>query len=108
VDFFNTHLAFEGKKEREPQFSQLGEIFADRKRYILTGDFNTGDFSEFAPIGAAHMVNREDSRRVTFPGSRSAIDNIVLSEGFEELAAKVTEGNQSDHWMLSAELRLKY
>ena len=108
MDFFNTHLAFEGKNEREPQFSQLGEIFADKERYILTGDFNTEDFSEFAPIGAAHMVNRDGSKRVTFPGSGRAIDNIVLSGGFEELSCTVTEGDQSDHWMLSAKLRLTY
>jgi endonuclease/exonuclease/phosphatase family metal-dependent hydrolase len=108
LDFFNTHLAFDGKAERAGQFAELGRVLSGYRRFVLTGDFNTGDFTEFDPIACGTLVNREDARKVTFPGSRVCIDNIVLSEGIEELSASVTESDLSDHWMLSADIRITF
>lgn len=106
VDFFNTHLSFEDKATRTRQFAALADLLSPCRRFVLTGDFNTGDFSEFASLGAALMTNRAGRVIGTFVESNDPIDNILLSIGFVEQAAGRAEVHASDHYPLWADVTL--
>ncbi len=105
IDFFNTHLSYEDKSLRGLQFSEVSEKIDLCKDYILTGDFNTADFSEFNVIGG-NMINNAVRHYPTFPGGNSAIDNIVYSDCFKEIASGTVTESYSDHYMLWAEFEI--
>ncbi len=100
LDFFNTHLAFEHDGIRQKQFEQLAALLSDSTDYVLTGDFNTDDFSEFDVLKANRMLNRPSRRVVTFPGSQSAIDNILVSASLSLGAPQIVKEAFTDHYML--------
>ena len=105
VDFFNTHLSVESRRSQEMQFRVLGDEIASCGRWILTGDFNTGDVSLFAPIGDSVMVNV--NRYGTVYGSGNSIDNILSDRGWSiSESGMVDSMNHTDHHMLWAELVL--
>ncbi len=101
LDFFNTHLSYEDKSLRQLQFFEVAEKTDLASDYILTGDFNTADFSEFMTIGGS-LINRTGRNYPTFD-SGSAIDNIVFSKAFTENASGTVTKSYSDHYMLWAE-----
>ena len=107
VDFFNTHLSFEEKSIRTGQFEDVAAMLEKCGHFILTADFNTQDFSEFSVLGASVMVNRADSRHVTFPGGSSAIDNILTSSGFTELKTETIVSDASDHYLMWTEFEFR-
>lgn len=100
LDFFNTHLSVEHDGIRGKQFAQLAALLADSTGYILTGDFNTDDFSEFDVLKAHGMLNRPSERVVTFPGTQIAIDNILSSASLSLGAPQVVKEAFTDHYML--------
>ena len=105
INFFSTHLSFESKSLRNRQFSQVASLVEGLDNFIITGDFNTSDFSEYAPIKNAGMVNNSKHSIYTFPstGPSSSIDNIVYSTGnwtFEN--PEIVLNEHSDHCMLYA------
>jgi endonuclease/exonuclease/phosphatase family metal-dependent hydrolase len=105
INFFSTHLSFEAKSLRNRQFSQVASLVEGLDNFIITGDFNTSDFSEYAPIKNAGMVNNSKHSIYTFPstGPSSSIDNIVYSTGnwtFEN--PEILKNKHSDHCMLYA------
>ncbi len=103
-DFFVTHLTHDDTSLRNGQFKKLGEILANYHNFILTGDFNTTNFSDYNTIADAGMVNRKDNRIITFPSKGSCLDNIVYSKTawqFDKGARHVS--SHSDHYMLYAE-----
>lgn len=102
VDFFNTHLSYESKELRAEQTALIKEIMSDRDSFILMGDLNTDDFTEFDLFGGT-LINRQDRAFVTFPKYQSSIDNIIFSERYTEKDAGVYETSYSDHNVLWAE-----
>lgn len=105
IDFFNTHLSFEDKSLRGLQFLEVSEKTDLCENFILTGDFNTADFSEFTILGA-NLINDQFRFYPTFPGGNSAIDNIVYTDSFKEIASGTVTQSYSDHYMLWAEFEL--
>lgn len=106
VDFFNTHLSYEEKALRTAQFVKIKELLSDCTTYVLTGDFNTQDYSEFTVLGYGGMLNNAQRHYVTFPGNKSSIDNIVFSGNFKISKSGTVAESYSDHRMLWAELAL--
>lgn len=105
INFFVTHLSFESKSLRDAQFATIAEKTAELDNFIITGDFNTSNFSEFAPIKNSDMVNNASHSINTFPSSTptSSIDNIVFSKNnwsFE--SPSILLNQKSDHCMLYA------
>ncbi len=105
LDFFNTHLSYENRLLRKPQFAELAKHLSRCRDFVLTGDFNTADFAEFSPLGAC-MINNESRRYPTFEDG-AAIDNIVFSDSLEEIASGTVEQSYSDHNALWAALAWK-
>ena len=104
-DFFNTHLSYEDKSLRQIQFFEVSEKTDLAKNFILTGDFNTADFSEFTVVGG-NLINNTARWYPTFPGGNSAIDNIVYTDAFKEIASGTVTKSFSDHYMLWAEFEI--
>lgn len=103
INFFVAHLSYESSEKREVQFKQVSEIMNSYDNFVLTGDFNTSDFSEYSVIENADMVNSDKKFVMTFPLHNSCIDNIVYSVNtweFDDAKALVNEN--SDHYMLYA------
>lgn len=104
-DFFNTHLSYEDTTLRKEQFFQVSEKTDLCKNFILTGDFNTADFTEFTILGA-NLINHAARWYPTFPGGNSAIDNIVYTDCFKEIASGTVTQSYSDHYMVWAEFEI--
>ena len=104
-DFFNTHLSYEDKTLRGLQFAEVAEKTKACENFILTGDFNTADFTEFTVVGG-NLINNTARWYPTFPGGNSAIDNIVYTDCFKEIASGTVTQSYSDHYMLWAEFEL--
>ena len=105
IDFFNTHLSYEDKALRTLQFFEVSEKTDLCENFILTGDFNTADFSEFGILGA-NLLNDTFRFYPTFPGGNSAIDNIVYTDSFKEIASGTVTQSYSDHYLLWAEFEI--
>ena len=104
-DFFNTHLSYEDTSLRKLQFFEVSEKTDLYKNFILTGDFNTADFTEFTILGG-NLINNNTRKYPTFPGGNSAIDNIVYTDAFKEIASGTVTKSYSDHYMLWAEFEI--
>ena len=104
-DFFNTHLSYEDKTLRGLQFAEVAEKTKACENFILTGDFNTADFNEFTVVGG-NLINNTARWYPTFPGGNSAIDNIVYTDAFKEIASGTVTRSYSDHYMLWAEFEI--
>ena len=105
LHFFNTHLSYENTEIRTAQYAQLAEATAACCGYILTADFNTANLNEFKVFDDATLVNT--GKYPTFPSSSSAIDNIVLADGWEIIDSGMVASNKSDHNLLWAEIHYK-
>ncbi len=109
LSFFNTHLTYEARDPRSTQFDQLAHLLMGSGSFLLTGDFNTQDFSEFAPLtGSCHggLVNGGDRGKVyrTFRSPPMAIDNIIYDRNTLTLVSSgMEDGAESDHNLLWAE-----
>ena len=85
VAFLNTHLSYESAEQQSIQMAYLadwmaGHLPADIPT-VLTGDFNTEDFTVFSPLtdrGYA-TANCADREFKTFRSHPVAIDNIVYT-----------------------------
>lgn len=106
VHFFNTHLSFEARELRDVQFGEIARLLPADEPWILTGDFNTDDFSEFAPLGAAFMLNRADNYMSSFR-HRKAIDNILLSAHWTVGEWGMLSVDHSDHEMIWCAIALR-
>lgn len=105
IDLFNTHLSFEDTTLRGLQFAEVAKKLDECRDFILTGDFNTANFSEFEPLGGK-LINNESRNYVTYPARTSSIDNIVYSEAFTEKSSGNVTRSFSDHYMLWAEFEI--
>lgn len=103
VNFFNTHLAHNSSALRNGQFVQVAEMLKGKEPYILVGDFNTGNFDDFAVLNST-LVNRADNLFRSFYCSGNPIDNIVLSDDWQIVESGMLEVEHSDHYMIWAGL----
>ncbi len=94
--FLNTHFSLGEREMRRIQFETLADLVKDQAYYIITGDFNTEDFSEFECIEGVNLLNREDRKLLSCEGQ--AIDNILFPASFQLLASFIrNEAKHSDH-----------
>lgn len=104
--FYNTHLSHENREIRLSQMATLAADMQNVKSFILTGDFNTYDFSDFSEIKNGKLINNDENRLGTclFPsGEWKAIDNIVHSFDFTYKNRRVLECDHSDHVLFAAD-----
>ncbi len=102
ISFLNTHLSFENKTQRTLQLEQIMDILPKNKPWILTGDFNTSDFSEIHALGDVSLVNDIGHIFGTFRENSDPIDNIVYPKLWSVSAAGMVENQNSDHNLLYA------
>ena len=105
VDFFNTHLDYISKAARAKEFGQLREILSSYDRYVLTGDFNTADMTEFEVLSDAVPVNH--GQLGSFVATGKAIDNILYTPNFTLTDSGMDPVTHSDHYLIWAELEWK-
>ena len=76
---------------------------------LLTGDFNTEDFSVFTPVNALGYatVNSAETEFKTFRGYPLAIDNILYRESLlTPVARGMIDKDTSDHNLLWCEFHM--
>ncbi len=99
--YINTHFSLGGAEMRKEQFETLASLVAGKQHYIITGDFNTENFAEFAPIKGARLANFEEKKLLSCNGE--AIDNIVYPSDVTLLSSFIrNEVEHSDHFMIGA------
>ena len=110
ISFINTHLSYGCATHRAPQFKALAARLPGELPYVVTGDFNTEDTAEFAPLLQAGGVtaNRENGEGglcKTFRQPPAAIDHIFYPSGrLTLLAGGMVDSNHSDHNLFYATL----
>ena len=103
INFFVTHLCHVSDANRKAQLQQIAAILSEYDNYVLTGDFNTDNFSLFSEIEGSKMVNNESFSIVTFPNNYYSIDNIVYSpESWRFGLPHTIKESYSDHYALYA------
>lgn len=113
VIFFVTHLAAWGRLlrvARMRQVAELGDITARGSLpHVLVGDFNVPPGAEevrtLLSHGHLHVVG--DFREATFPMTRQRLDYIFADPRWETIGTDVVRRGPSDHWPITAELRLR-
>ena len=86
LTLLNTHLSYESHAQQDIQFAYIadwmGKHIPTDTPAVLTGDFNTEDFTAFTPVKALGyaLVNDTPHEYKTFRGNPAAIDNIVYRE----------------------------
>lgn len=105
--FLNTHLSYESVGQQTVQFHQLADWMATHipaaVPTVLTGDFNTEDFSAFAPIcnTGFSLVNNSETTYKSFRNPPLAIDNIAYrTDCFTPIERGMIESDRSDHNLL--------
>lgn len=101
VQFFVTHLSYESADVRKVQFDEVATAVAAYENFVLTGDFNTSNFTEYAVIKNAGMVNNAQKNVVTMPKNSNSIDNIVYATDYWSFGDPIAfEQSYSDHYLL--------
>ena len=106
INFINTHLSYEQTDWRVKQFAFIAAYVKKLDNFIITGDFNTEDFTEYEAIKDATLVNNSEQFVLTFPANdpKKSIDNIVVSPMFTLGRPKTLLNQHSDHVMLYTEV----
>ena len=111
IDVNGTELAFYSTHNDQSAIDvQLSEIYTQAKnysRYIVAGDFNYQTWTGFdAAFPDANKVNNADTNIVTTTADQM-FDNIIYS-GFTKLSgtAKAINTGNSDHYLLTAEIKV--
>lgn len=104
INFYNTHLSLDDNF-RAKEFGIIAEQLKDVPRAILTGDFNVDGYGEFETLAPLSYINNTETQYITFPSSKSKIDNIFYSSEFTENEEfqGILQNNHSDHVMLYSE-----
>lgn len=107
LTFLNTHLSYESHTQQDIQFAYIadwmGKHLLPDTPAVLTGDFNTEDFTAFTPVTSLGyaLVNDTAHEFKTFRHNPVAIDNIVYREGsMTPEAFGMIESDASDHNLL--------
>ncbi|MBE6609394.1 MAG: hypothetical protein E7634_01855 [Ruminococcaceae bacterium] len=104
LDFFNTHTSYEAKAPRAKQMLEIAAETAKCSHFVLTGDFNTDDFSEFEVIAGSKLLN--NGQYLSFYQAPSAIDNIVVSENISFGESGMPETKHSDHYPIFTDIKI--
>ena len=113
-NFFVTHLSYNGEGvSRNNQFATIASTISKYNNVILTGDFNTGNWSEFNPIVKKDMSLLSNATNTvttyideTYGGL--ALDNIIWQNHKFTAGAPLTVADSgSDHYLLYATFRYK-
>ena len=113
LTFFVTHLAAWGRllrMARMRQIAELGDITARGSRpHLLVGDFNVPPGADEIRTLLSHGHLREigDHRETTFPMTRQRLDYIFADPRWELVATDVIRRGPSDHWAITAEMKLR-
>ena len=103
IHFFVTHLDHTDLDLVQEQMDYIAEVLSEYDNFVLTGDFNTSDFSQYESIQNAGMVNNHNFSIVTFPKNYVSIDNIVYSSKNWRFGLPHTiKESYSDHYALYA------
>ncbi len=113
VTFFVTHLAAWGRLlrvARMRQIAELGDITARGSNpHVLVGDFNVPpgaqEIHTLLSHGHLHVIG--DHREATFPMTRQRLDYIFADPRWETVGTDVIRRGPSDHWAITAELKLR-
>lgn len=112
VEILNTHLSFESTESRQNQFAVLRENTEAAERFILCGDFNVENYSEFDALGAVQTVNNVATNYRTYVPTAEetdlflGLDNIVVSADMQIQNSRMVNTTVSDHNMLVADIIL--
>ena len=104
INFFVTHLSYDGEgggSSRSKQFSEIATELAKYDNFVLTGDFNARNLDEYNVIKGSALVNSKANPQVTYPDGNSPLDNIVYSTAvwkFDKI--NVVKSSYSDHYMV--------
>ena len=106
INFFVTHLSYEDMTlNAEQTATVIKELREVEGNFILTGDFNTSNFSAYERAGFG-VANSGENRVPTFDDT--VIDNIIYSKDLYEFSAPSNLPNgHSDHNMLFATAKVK-
>ncbi len=104
VRFLNTHISHKSPETRRVHFEHLAKILSDFPSYIITGDFNTDDFDNFARFHDSVAVNNRENYLPSFAPDQKAIDNIVMSDDWSYSGEGLMPHKNSDHRLLFATL----
>ena len=103
----NTHLSYESRAQQKIQLAYLADRMEEHipqgMAAVLTGDFNTEDFSMFSPVTAMGYatVNSAEHTFKTFRTQPCAIDNILYTQDrLIPLQWGMVEADTSDHNLL--------
>ena len=103
INFFVTHLDHTDLDLVQEQLDYIAETLKAYDNFVLTGDFNTSDFSQYEVIENASMVNNESFYIVTYGHNYVSIDNIVYSSATWKFSIPhVVKDSYSDHYALYA------
>ena len=104
MNFFVTHLSYDGEgggSSRSKQFKEVAAELAKYDNFVLSGDFNTANLNEFDVIAGSGLVNPKDNPQMTYPDGRSPLDNLVYSTSTWTFGAiNVVTESYSDHYMI--------
>ena len=112
--FLNTHLSYESVEQQQIQFAQLtawiDEQIDKTTPTVLTGDFNTEDFTAFSPLADVgfSLINNPDHTYQTFRTTPIAIDNIIYrTDSLTPVDHGMIESDCSDHNLLWCRFEIK-
>ncbi len=111
IKIYNTHLSFEDTDQRRKQWDFLNETLAGESLpFVLTGDFNVSDISEFSILTGVTAINNAQTQYETFVGEGEdgfrCLDNIFVSDDLTVESHHMGSTSASDHRPLTAVIQL--
>ena len=103
INFFTTHLEWSPDSTRYKQMEQLNELLPQYDNFVIVGDFNVHELTEYRTLTYKGMVNTEEKPILTYSSYDGDwyLDNIIYSpEDWTFTEAKTLPNGHSDHFML--------
>lgn len=101
VNLLNTHLSYQ--EMNQTQITQIRNYVASLESYILTGDFNTGNFVNLAQIDGKMTNNFQTTFQTSLEDG--AVDNIFV-KGYGASTGVMVQNSYSDHHLLYTDVDL--
>ncbi len=105
VNFINTHTAYESSEAILCHFTQLRTLLSKFDSYIMTGDFNSNDYTLFSMLENSRIANNASNELPSFTPDGKGIDNIVMSKDWTYTTPTLGKEGSSDHRIISAILK---
>ncbi len=103
INFFTTHLEWSPDSTRYKQMEQLNELLPQYDNFVIVGDFNVHELTEYRTLTYKGMVNTEEKPILTYSSYDGEwyLDNIIYSpDDWTFTEAKTLPNGNSDHFML--------